>query len=362
MKKEIITALFVCVLMSYQARSQGCIAIRNLTGFGQFSLPQYNEEPIKWLVSANGRYSQFNETYSGSTNLDLPAEDQTFSETVIVDFTLARIYENGWSVAVDLPIMYASRKNWQDHYTPPDNNKTKHTTSSFGLADIRVSVYKWLLDVNKPHRGNIQLGLGLKFATGDYRYQDFFHRSTGVVVAPVNPTLQLGDGGMGITAELNTFYTLNSTINLFANGFYLFNPRDQNGTNNTTGRSPSTVEKEAGADINSVADAFTVRGGANFTVRNFVFWAGVRFEGSPVYDALGNSNGQRRAGYTVSAEPGINYNFKKAVLFAFVPIPLYGTTKQTVADKNITALSGTYRPSPGGVVNYQVFVGVLFRK
>ena len=151
MKKQIIAALFVCVLLSYQAHSQGCVAIRNLTGFGQFSLPQYNEEPVKWLVAVNGRYSQFTDTYLGSNNLNLPPEDKTFSETVIVDFTMARIFENGLSIAVDLPFQYASRKNWQDTYTPADSNKTKHTTSSFGLGDIRVSVYKWLLDVNKPH-------------------------------------------------------------------------------------------------------------------------------------------------------------------------------------------------------------------
>jgi hypothetical protein len=222
-------------------------------------------------------------------------------------------------------------------------------------------VYKWLLDVANARRWNIQVGLGIKLASGDYGYQDFFHRPTGIVSAPVNPTLQLGDGGTGITTEINAFYTLSSSISLYANGFYLFNPREQNGTNNTTGRPPSTVEKEAMADINSVPDAFTVRGGGNYSLRNFVFWAGVRFEGSPVHDAIGGSQGQRRAGYTVSAEPGLNYKLKRAIVFAFVPVPIYATTKQTVADKNITNISGTYRPSPGGVVDYQIYFGLVYR-
>jgi hypothetical protein len=360
--KKFTTSLFGLLLFSFYAHSQGCVAIRNLTGFGQFSIPQYEEEPIKWLMSANGRYSQFHDTFRGSDNLNLPDEDKTFSETVIVDFTLARIYENGWSIAVDLPIMSANRRNWQDHATPQDSIKTKYTTRSFGLSDVRISVYKWLFDVTQAHRGNIQIGLGLKFATGDYRYQDYFHRPQGTVVAPVNFTLQLGDGGTGITTEINAFYTLTSSISLYANGFYLFNPREQNGTSNTTGRPPTTLEKEAGADINSVPDAFSLRGGANFTVRDFVFWAGVRFEGSPVYDAFGGSEGQRRAGYIVSAEPGVNYKLKKAILFAFVPITMYGTTKQTVADKNITNITGTYRPSPGGLVDYQLYFGIVFRK
>lgn len=350
------------MLLSFSALSQGCVAIRNLTGFGQFSLPQANQDPVKWLGATTIRYSQFHDTYLGSDNLDVPDADRTFSQTLIVDFTLARIYENGWSVAIDIPLMSATRRNWQDHAVAADSNKTKYTTRAFGLSDIRVSVYKWLLDVNKPHRGNIQVGLGLKFASGDYRYQDYFHRKGGTVLAPVNFTLQPGDGGTGITTELNAFYALTKSVNLFANGFYLFNPRDQNGTNNTTGRTPSAAEKEATADINSVADAFTVRGGANYTMRDLVFWAGFRFEGSPKHDAIGDSNGQRRAGYTVSIEPGINYKFKRSILFAFVPISLYGTTKHTVADERVTDISGIYRPSPGGIVPTQIYVGLVLRR
>ena len=352
--KKFLTSVFGLLLFSFYAHSQGCVAVRNLTGFGQFSVPEANSDPIRWLGAANVRYSQFNDTYIESSNQNLPPEDRTFSETVIVDFTLARNLADGWSLAIDLPLTYANRENWQDHGRAAD--KAKFKTSSFGLADIRLSVYKWLLDVNTPHKGNIQLGLGLKLPSGDYRYQDYFHRPEGTVLAPVNFTLQPGDGGTGITTELNSFYTLTKSINLYANGFYLFNPRDQNGTNNKGGAVASAAEIEATADVNSVADAFSVRGGANFTTRNFVFWAGVRFEGSPAHDAIGQSNGLRRAGYTVSAEPGINYKVKKAIIFAFVPITLYGTIKQSVPEQRLGV------PSRGGVVGYQINFGVLLRK
>ena len=360
MKKSTLAfaaSLLACMLLSLTALSQGCVAIRNLAGFGQFTVPQYDQEPVKWLVAVNSRYSEFNDTYSGSNNLNLSQEDQTFSRTVIIDLTVAKFFENGWSVAVDIPFMSVSRKNWQDHGA----DKIKHTTHSFGLSDIRIAAYKWLFDVTEPHRGNIQVGLGLKFATGDYQYQDYFYRPEGKVVAPVNLTVQLGDGGTGITTELNAFYTLSKTISLYANGFYLFNPRDQTGVSSTMGRAPTEVQKEAGIDVISVPDAFLFRGGANFTMSKWLLWGGIRFEGSPVYDAFGGSNGQRRAGYAVSIEPGLNYKFKNSTFFVFVPLPVYRTTKQTAGDKAVSQITGVNTPSPGGMTNALVFLGVIFR-
>ena len=275
-----------------------------------------------------------------------------------------RVFDNGWSVVVDVPFMSAMRRNWQEH-GGPGGDSVKYETSSFGLADIRVTAYKWLLDVSTPHRGNIQLGLGIKLPTGDYRYQDYFHRGNTTVVAPVNPTLMPGDGGTGFTVEVNGFYTINKMITLFGNGFYLFNPRDQNGTSNTLGRDISgtpigDATLKVGADRNSVTDAFLLRGGANFTMRTLSAWAGLRFEGVPVYDAIGESHGGRRAGYAVSVEPGLSYTFRRTTLFTFVPIPIYKTLKITAPDKEIAAIIGKPPASPGGMVNGLVFLGASF--
>ncbi|HEX6891570.1 MAG TPA: hypothetical protein VF141_12760 [Chryseolinea sp.] len=355
--KKFTTSLLYLLVFSFYAHSQGCVAIRNLTGFTQFSLPQYGNEPVKWMLLANSRYSEFYGTYTGEEIVDQAPEDKVFSRTVIVDLALMRVYENGWSVVVDVPFMNAMRRTWQEH---DPATKEKHKTSSFGLSDIRVTAYKWLLDVSQPHRGNIQVGLGIKLPTGDYKYQDYFYRSTGMVSAPVNPTLQLGDGGTGFTVELSGFYTLSKMFTLFGNGFYLFNPRDQNGTSNLLGRQAAPGVVDAGADVNSVPDAFLLRGGANFTMRAFSAWAGIRFEGVPVYDAIGASHGIRRAGYGVSVEPGLSYSFRKTTLFTFIPIPIYKTLKTTAADKAVSAITGNPAVSPGGMVNGLVFLGASF--
>ncbi|HMG94452.1 MAG TPA: hypothetical protein VK589_30540, partial [Chryseolinea sp.] len=252
--KKFTTTLFCLLLFSFYANSQGCIAIRNLTGFGQFSLPEYNEEPIKWLVNVNTRYSEFDNVYQGSEEVPTAPEDGPYSSTYILDFAITRNFDKGWSMTIDVPFMAASRETYQEH-GGPSGDHVKHTTSSWGIGDIRVTAYKWLFDVTKPHRGNVQVGLGLKLPTGDYRYQDYFYKTTGKVLAPVNPTVQLGDGGTGISTEINAFYTLTSKASLYGNIFYLISPRDQNGTSTTTGNPANANQIAATQDVTSVPDA-----------------------------------------------------------------------------------------------------------
>jgi hypothetical protein len=98
----------------------------------------------------------------------------------------------------------------------------KYTTHAFGLGDIRLAVYKWFLDPSINKKWNVQGGLGIKIPTGDFRYQDYFHRKVdSTVFAPVDQAIQLGDGGTGITAELNAFYSFARSINIYFQDFIL---------------------------------------------------------------------------------------------------------------------------------------------
>lgn len=351
--KKITLSLLALLLYGF-AHSQGCIPVRNLVGFGQFIRPGYdslNGTPTKWLLNVGTRYYEAYQTFEGSDKVDEAPADRRINKVFITNFSISRMFDNGWSYTIDVPITASSRRAWQEHYA----DASDITSHSFGLGDIRVTAYKWLFDVSQSHRGNVQLGVGLKLPTGDYSYEDFFHKATGTVSAPVNPTIQLGDGGTGFTVELNSFYTLSRQFSLYGNVFYLFNPRDQNGVSNTNGTVPSGPAIEAGANINSVPDAFTARLGGNFSHKNFVLWGGFRMEGQPVRDVIGESNGQRRAGMIISAEPGFNYSMRKATLYVFVPVPIYRTTYQTLPDKELGM------ESRGGFANYSIFIGGLFK-
>jgi len=348
-----ISLTLVTLLISSQfVLSQGCIAIRNLTGFGQFVTPEYGEGQIKWMVNVNTRYFKSYEEFDGHKNLKVPKEDQKVNHIYLSDIAFTRMFENGWSFTVDIPVTAADRTSWQEHENDTAT-KIKHTTRSFGMSDIRITVFKWLLDVSKYHKGNVQLGFGLKLPTGDYNFQDYFYKKSGKILAPVNQSIQLGDGGTGISIELNSFYTLNKNFSLYANAFYLFNPRDQNGT--YSGLALSDANINAGATVNSVPDAYTFRVGGNLTLGTLVFWTGVRLEGLPVHDLLGGSTGNRRPGKIASVEPGVNLKVKEITLYGFFPFAIYRATEQSVPDQILE------QSSVGGFSNHMIFVGAFFK-
>jgi len=80
-----------------------------------------------------------------------------------MNLELSRVLKNGWVLAIDFPFSANSISNKFEH-----GSGVYHTTCDFGMGDLRFTAYKWLLNVNNPHKGNIQVGLGLKFPTGNY--------------------------------------------------------------------------------------------------------------------------------------------------------------------------------------------------
>lgn len=361
MKKVILTIL--ALVFFYSAFSQGCIPFRNLVGFGQFAKPDY--DPLtglqtKWFLNVTQRYYTSHQTYSGTDKVAEQDWQEKTTNLYMMNLGITRVLNNGWALSIDLPLSSGSRKAWRPEHNTSDSSR--HTTRSFGINDIRITAYKWLWDVTRGTRGNIQVGLGMKLPTGDYRYSDYFFLNDSTkVVAPVNPTIQLGDGGTGFTVEMNAFYALSSSFTLYGNLFYLFNPRDVNGVSTTYGRTATDLQKKATSDIFSVPDSYTARIGGNAVVHDFTFWAGLRMEGSPVHDALGASNGQRRSGKVVSVDPGVNYKMKTVTLYMFAPFPIFRETKQTVPDQRLSDYTGKYVPSPGGFANWQVFLGVMIK-
>jgi hypothetical protein len=267
-----------------------------------------------------------------------------------LNISALRIFNKGWSIALSVPISANSRNNGADHKglgTLP-----RYTTRSFGLGDIRFVVYKWFLDPAVNRRGNIQGGLGLKLPTGDFRYQDYFTRNDSTkVLAPVDQAIQLGDGGTGITAELSAFYSLNEAINLFISGYYLLNPREQNGVSNLKGRNPTPTEIANYTTVMSVPDQYSVRGGANVQFQKIVLSAGIRYECVPVEDLIGGNKGFRRAASIASVEPGITYRMKNALAFVYTGIPFHRNIVQN-AENNKT---------PAGFADCVITFGAQFK-
>lgn len=346
-------SLLVGLLISIAAHPQGCIIVRNVSGLGQYNLTSNSFSTSAWQLSINNRYFKAYHDYIGKKDQHTAPPNQNVINSFSTDFEVTRFLSKGWSLELGFPISANSRTTDLEH---GGLNTTRHTTRAFGLGDLHFNAYKWLF--KSSDRGNIQLGLGIKFPTGDFKKQDYFYRNdTTRILSLVNPAIQLGDGGTSIITELNTFYFLGpkKIFSLYGNFYYLVNPTDVTGTQYTQGRPETPANIFLGAYDVSVPDVFSMRGGIDYNSKNWIFSAGLRDEGVPVHDLIGESNGIRRNGYTLSAEPGIIYKLKNTALYCYVPFLLSHEIKESVLEKNI-GKAGT-----GGSGDYQIFVGAQFQ-
>jgi hypothetical protein len=210
-------------------------------------------------------------------------------------------------------------------------------------------------------RANVQLGAGLKLPTGDFRVQDYFYRNDSTkLLGPVDQSIQLGDGGTGLTLEANTYLTVSKHTSLYANGFYLFNPREHNGVSTARGGTPSAAQMAYGSDVMSVPDQFMARIGASYMAGPLSLSGGFRIEGVPAKDAFGGSNGFRRPGYVISAEPVAAYRVKSTQFYLSVPVALERNRIQSVPDQIRTAKTGTYFKGDAAFADYSINLGVSF--
>ena len=267
--KSITFLLLATVILSGQGNAQGCIPLRNIAGFGQYNLTDNGFSVSDWQLNINTRYFKSFRDFKGTIDQKTARQNEAVVKSYSTDFSLSRLFRNGWSFNLSIPLAANSREASLEHGGP---NTTRHTTRSFGLGDIRITAYKWLISPTVRQKGNIQLGLGLKFPTGDYKYQDYFYRNDSTkVLSAVNPSIQLGDGGTGLITELNFFYRINTTgtISLYGNLYYLLNPREQNGVAITSGRVPPRIDSLANNIYMSVADQFSLRAGAYFGIKKW---------------------------------------------------------------------------------------------
>lgn len=358
MKRLLIIALLSSIISQF-SYSQGCVAIKSTGGFCTRDLMGAHGDGDQWLLNLNNKYFRSYKHFVGTDEQKQRTEQGTevINHQYALDMNLTRILNARWSIMIDVPILSNARNDLYEH-----DNKNRYTTHSFGIGDVRVAVYKWLIDPVGMPKGNIQVGLGIKLPTGDYRVQDYFHKNdTTKILGPVDQSIQLGDGGTGFTGEINAFYNFNHNIGLYGNFYYLMNPREQNGVSTARGGTASASAIKNGSDVMSVPDQFMWRAGASFMVSHLAISLGAREECLTVHDLVGGSNGFRRPGFIISAEPGATYQFKKATFYAYVPVALVRNRTQSVPDKLRTEQTGIYAHGDAAFADYAVNIGCSFK-
>ena len=360
MKNLII--ILALIITANAANAQGCVAVRstgNTCSMGKADIS------TKWQLHLNNRYFKSYKHFVGKEEQHHRTDSGTevINHSYSLDVTLTRKLTNRWSLGFTVPVISNVRSSLYEHYGNTSKNpNARRKTSSFGLGDMRVSVYRWLLNPLTSEKGNIQAGLGLKLPTGDFRYQDMFWRNDSTyAMAPVDQSIQLGDGGTGIALELRGYYNVSHRFGLFSDIYYLVNPREQNGVSTARGGNLSANAIKYFTSTMSVPDQYMVRAGANFMVNRFTFSGGARLEGIPSSDLIGGDKGFRRPGYILSAEPVVSYELRKIQLYASVPFALERNRTQSNADKLITAATGNKTQGDAAFADYFVNVGATFK-
>src|SRR5688572_27150281 len=159
--KKLTLVLLICLLYSINARPQGCVMVRNISGFGQYNLTDNGFSTSNWQMNINNRYFKAFRDFKGTQDQKTPKQNESIITSYLIEISLSRFLNNGWSLNFSLPVSANSREASLEHGGP---NTTRYTTRSFGLGDIRLTAYKWLLKPAVRQRGNIQLGLGIKFS------------------------------------------------------------------------------------------------------------------------------------------------------------------------------------------------------
>ena len=299
MKKYIYLFVFsILACHSYDLQAQGCVAVKNMSTCSM----NFGERSQGFQLSLNYRYFRSYKHFVGSHEETHRVEQgtQVINNDNSINVGVGYTFNNRWSASLIIPYIFIDRSSMYEHLG--NSSGQRFHTQSNGLGDIRLIGYYNALGTDY-HNGTLTLGFGLKAPTGKYDVTDFFHKSEGLVENVVDQSIQLGDGGLGIITELDFNHNITGNLNGYATAMYMFNPKNTNGvkrSENLTGNIPRSNEF-------SVTDQYMVRLGALYHADAFQFSLGGRMECIPSKDLVGDSDGFRRPGYIISAEPSAYY-------------------------------------------------------
>ena len=345
--------------IAYNLRAQGCVAIRHFSSCVGSSIENNLLDRGDIQIGMNYRYFESFRHYRGTHE----EADRVANNTEVIN------YSHSWDLfltyglserlyaSATLPTVINVRSSLYEH-----GRTERHESFSRGLADIRLGVGYWLLDLERNPNGNIAVGLGLKIPTGNYNASDIFYNvgpEGSPQVRPVDQSIQPGDGGFGFTLDFQLYRKLTTGLFAYAGGFYLVNPRETNGVRTFRETLSPLLANEA---IMAVPDQFSVRAGFSYSISNTVSASlGSRYEGVPVKDLIGGNEGFRRPGNVLSIDPGIGFMKNNVSLNLNVPFAVRRERPQSVTDLETERLTGEPRAGDAAFADYLINFGIAYR-
>ena len=327
------TILLILVIFSVKGFAQGCIAVRSMAcASGNVNSPSSFMKKGDFQFTGNFRQLHSYKHFVGTEEQKQRVAEgtQVINDTYNYDFGLSYAVSDRLSVAINVPIANNDRSSLYEHYGnaaldafPKPEQRRFHTYSK-GVGDMRLSANYWLFDPHTSMKGNIAIGFGIKAPTGNANVQGDFHKldkagKEYIQTKAVDQSIQLGDSGWGYSIELQGYQSVFKNASLYYNGFYLFSPK---GINEQT--------------LLSVPDQFGARLGLAYSIipkAGLSLTLGGRAEGLPAIDAIGKSEGSRRPGYIISAEPGLVLQKGKHTFTGTVPYALVRNRIKSWSDR-----------------------------
>jgi hypothetical protein len=312
------------------AYGQGCVAAHT------------NQRVISELVTSDGggpssRFSIHNLTvnigyrvfssnkyYQGSDEIARPTAVRNHQN--IFDVGVEYRLSPRWSFIADVPVYDGSR----NQIYPP--------TGVFrvaGIGDTLIGAQSWLFRQPTENGGNIAVSAQLKIPTGVDNATGLATQNGKTITATADQSLQPGDGSWGFVLGTQGYKRLWHTVSAYGQASYLFNPED---TNNV-----ATFRSQPGQGVMSVTDQYLYRAGVVQTVpklRGLALSLGIRGEGVPVRDLIGNSDGFRRPGFIFSLDPGLMLNYRRTTLSVNGPWALHRDRPPSVPEIQYNITNG----------------------
>lgn len=345
-------------MLSQHASAQGCVAVKNMSSC---SLNWGTDQNYSgWQASLNYRYFRSYKHFRGKHEETERVEQGTevINNDNSLNLGLTYTFNSKWSVSAFVPYIWIDRSSLYEHLgnsTDTNPNQERFHTQSAGFGDARIIAYRNTI----PHyaKGNLIVGLGVKLPTGNYHVKDYFQKADGPTLLPVDQSIQLGDGGTGVIAEVDFSHLLTGKFFGYVNAMYMANPRNTNGVL----RSPNLSNNIPRSNEMSVPDQYMVRAGGRYSNNGIQASLGARMECIPSEDLIGDSDGFRRPGYIISAEPSVFYTTGNHTFGLNVPIALERNRTQSTIDKERTRITGTFTQGDAAFADWLVSVSYAYR-
>jgi len=362
MKTRLYVFLILILVVSAlsEVSAQGCVAVRQMGGNTICATKGYNLPKGEFQVGATYRYFHSWRHFVGSEEqkerqTSGGGHDENGKErgnaVNIYSHSVELNFNYGLTDRLQLNLALPYVHNERSQVFRADQNRTEATDTfrysvyAKGLADIRLSANYWVFNPETAVKGNLLVGLGLKLNSGSYTRTGMvpiveddasevtYERQT------MDQAIQPGDGGVGFSLELSGFRQIYKGVYGFFAGYYLFNPRESNGSY----KSDPTIVKQDGVTLDTLfgynlyasPDQYFVRGGIMGSIgkkKNLTLSAALRAEGIPAYDAIGGQVAYRRPGYVVAIESGLAYTKGKHSFSLIIPYNFYKNRIQSAAD------------------------------